>query len=128
HRARTGKVNAKDLHTLNKQVGKPTDVRISLAGANRQADIINQQNLQAIDAEPVEFIADKWGEWPALPADEILTLKVGAQVMVRANGADRPPNIKVPHVSKVVNGTLGIVTGTNKEAQTVEVLTEAGDR
>ncbi len=107
--ARTGEVHPQQLKTINKQVGLPDDIRIKLAGTNKQADEINWSELRAIQAEEKKYQSSKFGEWPALPAEELLTLKVGAQVMVKMNGADRPPSLRGEFVSGVVNGTLGKV-------------------
>jgi ATP-dependent DNA helicase PIF1 len=103
----------KMVEMLNKQVGAPNDIRIKLAGTNKQAQEINDLEMRKINAPSKRFKAEKFGEWPALPVDEFLELKVGCQVMVKKNKADMPPNYSVrlngPFVSKVVNGTLGVV-------------------
>lgn len=121
--ARVGSVHPRHIGRLNKQVGKPEDIRINLTGTNRQADGINQGMLQAIQQPRELFYATKYGEWPAYPVEEELTLKVGAQVMVKMNGADRPPKETSKFVSKVVNGTLGVVKEIFKaKAEDVEPM------
>jgi ATP-dependent DNA helicase PIF1 len=108
--ARTGDVTTKDMENLNKSVGQPEDIRIKLAGTNKQADEINLRELNSIDSPLVQFEANKFGEWPADPVSQLLTLKVGAQVMVKMNGADRPEGLRGEFKSRVVNGTLGVIT------------------
>lgn len=116
--ARTGDVTPKQAALLNKQVGQPNDLRIRLAAINKQADQLNMQMLANLPLPQRTYYAKKYGEWPALPAEEMLTLKVGAQIMVKMNGADRPPGLREKFDSQVVNGTLGIV----KELQDDKVI------
>lgn len=107
--ARNGKINAKHIQMVNSRIEQPTDIRIKLTPLNRQADVINQSELKAIKQPAETYEAIKYGYWPANPID-MLTLKVGAQVMIKKNSADRPPAHKGPFESKVVNGSLGRVT------------------
>lgn len=113
--ARTGDITATDLKMLNKQVRKCTDVRIRLAGTNPQAQEINEAFLRSIDSPAKTYTAAKWGEWPADPCELNLNLKVGAQVMVKKNGADRHPDHEGKFESSIVNGTLGVVTEMGEE-------------
>jgi ATP-dependent DNA helicase PIF1 len=111
--------HAKLIERLNKQVGKPEDIRIKLCGTNKQAAEVNEYELRKLQPPSKKYTAKKFGEWPALPVEEFLELKVGAQVMVKMNKADRNPNYSVkmsgPFVSKVVNGTLGVVVDLHLE-------------
>lgn len=109
HAAREGSPTAPLLKTLNERVQRTDDIRISLCGKNSQAEEVNNARLRAIKNDLVEFHADSFGTWPAFPAETILNLKIGAQVMVKRNGADRPPGVVKGFQSQVVNGTLGIV-------------------
>lgn len=111
--ARTGAVFPKQMKVLNEHVGLPDDIRIKLTATNKQADEINARELAKIPGEVTTFQAHKFGEWPANPTEELLNLKVGAQVMVKMNGADRPDGFKGDFASKVVNGTLGKVVSLN---------------
>lgn len=118
---RNGKVTGKDIAMINKRVEQPTDIRVKLTPLNRQADQINQNELRAIKSPAETYKAVKYGYWPATPVD-FLTLKVGAQVMIKKNGADRPPGHKGPFESSVVNGTLGkVLRLPTKEDPTVKV-------
>ncbi len=129
----------KDLKPLNENVGHPGDIRTNLCTTNAKADAVNNSKLTAIDGDEILFTASKFGEWPTFPTEEILKLKIGAQVMVKQNKADVPPNGKKEdyELSKVVNGTLGIVTDIVSEEPEghsgkffpyVEIETNSGDR
>lgn len=124
--ARVGTVTEKQIETLNKNVCYTMpDMRIRLCGINKQSDEVNATFLAAIDSPVKQYTATKWGEWPALPAEEFLRLKVGAQVMVKQNAADRPPDHEGPFVSKVVNGTLGVVEAMTDNS--VTITTDKGE-
>jgi len=134
--ARTGDVNPKQMGVLNKLVKpKVADLRIRLAGINKQAEQINMDFLATLPTEAKKYIANKFGEWPALPAEEVLTLKVGAQVMVKQNAADRPPNFEGKFESTIVNGTLAKVleflpeekTEDGNKPQRVKIVLENGE-
>lgn len=112
--ARIGQVSEKEIALLNKNVGYPGDIRIKLCPTNSQADQVNGGELRRIPGPATTFIASKFGDWPALPVEENLQLKVGAQVLVKKNGADRPPGVRGEFESKVVNGTLGKVVSMEK--------------
>jgi ATP-dependent exoDNAse (exonuclease V) alpha subunit len=71
--------------------------------------MVNQTELDKIQSQAYTSNAVEYGTWPAYPAEKVLRLKVGAQVMVKMNKADRPPNTKGSFESKVVNGTLAII-------------------
>lgn len=107
--ARIGHMKDAELKPLNARVETPNDIRIKLCSTNKEADQINFGHLRAIAGEATIFSAEVFGEWPAYPVDRELQIKVGAQVMVRMNKADRHPKQRGEFISKVVNGTLGIV-------------------
>jgi ATP-dependent DNA helicase PIF1 len=110
--ARTGSLHPKHAKVLNTRIGRPDDLRIKLTCKNDEADAINRIELKKIQGQEVLFQATKFGEWPALPADPQLTLKIGAQVMVKMNGADKRPSKGTSggmQESKVVNGTIGVI-------------------
>jgi len=112
---------------LNKLVGTSNDLRIKLTPLNRQADVVNQSELKAIQQPSETYEATKYGYWPANPIDQ-LTLKVGAQIMVKKNSADRPPQLRGPFESKVVNGTLGKVIELPTEQQPyIKIELETGE-
>lgn len=131
HSARTGEIKNAQLSILNKRVDTCTDFRVRLTATNKQAEEVNLAHLKAIDSPLVEFHANSFGTWPQFPCDTILGLKVGAQVLIKMNAADRPPGTKGKFNSTVVNGSLGIVREifpkTETEAAYVAVELKNGD-
>jgi ATP-dependent DNA helicase PIF1 len=59
-----------------------------------------------------------------VPVDRQLVLKVGAQVLVKKNKADRPPKLVGGFESVVVNGTLGKVIAIKTKLSEEEKLVE----
>lgn len=114
HAARTGTVSPPQLKALNKRVEKCTDLRIKLAAKNKQAEAINAAHLTELTTGLKEYHANSYGVWPQFPAETVLSLKVGAQVLIKKNGADIPPRVngKRPE-SQVVNGSLGVIVEMN---------------
>lgn len=113
HAARTGEVMPPMVKMVNKQVGHPGDIRINLTARNWDAQQINTRELSKLDGPLVNYQAIEYGKWPDRPCEPVVTIKVGAQVMVKKNKADRiPGNGKDTDLveSKIVNGTMGIVT------------------
>lgn len=121
--AREGDVKPSSLRVLNQQVGFVDDLRIKLCGTNPQADAVNKAELAKIKEPGELYTAREFGEWPQVPIDRQLTLKKGAQVMVKMNGADRHPNQTGEFHSKVVNGTIGKVLSFHSGKR----LNSAGD-
>lgn len=115
HNAREGELQPKDMVLLNGRVSKGIDdgdVRLRLVSKNATADEINQSFLGKLPGKAVEFSANQEGIWPLkdnFPAERELRLKIGAQVMIKLNKADRPPKSKGKFESDVVNGDLGTV-------------------
>lgn len=107
HSARSGNVSASQLKYLNKQVSRSTDFRVNLCATNKQAELINMKNLSMIKEDAVTFEAVRYGWWPANPVEQTLTLKVGAQVLIKKNNADKPPLSKNGSASgRIINGTI----------------------
>lgn len=120
--AREGVMTTRQISDLNKNVGHPGDVRIRVCGINSQADLVNKLEMDKIDATAFIYQSSKYGEWPAFPAEEVLNLKVGAQVMVKKNGSDRPEGDRTAgFVSKVVNGTLGKITSLHIDRVGIQI-------
>lgn len=123
-KARQSEVLGSDLLTFNKRVKPVEDLRIRLCATNAQSLEINNYFLNSLEGNTTAFESVKTGNWPALPVEEKVFLKVGAQVIVKKNGADvdKPDE---NYVSKVVNGTLGIVHSI--EDTKVMVKLQSGD-
>ncbi len=87
------------------------DGYIRLTSHNRQADIINQRELDALDAKQHVYQAKVEGDFPELsyPVDKELVLKEGAQVMFVRNDT----------VQKFYNGMVGEVIRASEN--TIEI-------
>lgn len=96
---------------------KPAILALSFSDPERSKRIQEIEDRYNALYKPTTFQATKFGEWPANPVEEVLELKIGAQVMVKMNGADRPDGYVGKFESQVVNGTLAKVVD----------LPEAGD-
>ena len=103
---RSGKVNDNDLEVLNNRViNQNSDIpseAIILSPTNKRVDSINNLNLQNINSETFSYESSETGDFKEKPADEILELKVGAQVMLIKNDFKSP--------KRWVNGSIGVVT------------------
>lgn len=127
HEARLGNVSAKLMVELNKQVhANSHQLKPSLTATNWEADKINYKELDDIDETNFTFVANEFGKWLEMPVDKEVEVKIGAQVMVRKNGADIPPGRETRVTSKVVNGTMGVVVDIHQklgEDSTVDHVT-----
>ena len=106
NKIRTGNVTNIDLLPLNNTVtfqdsNLPSET-IILSPTNRKVDSINSFNLQNINSEVFSYQSKETGNFKERPADEILKLKVGAQVMLIKNDTKSP--------KRWVNGSIGTVT------------------
>ena len=108
NKVRNNEVDAQVLQTLNSRyipgfTPGTDEGYIRLVTHNRQADHINEQEMNALDTEPHTYNAEVWNEFPELsyPTFEHLTLKVGAQVMFVKNDSCLP--------RRYFNGMLGTV-------------------
>lgn len=93
---REGFVDHATLEQLNQRYIKdfnPSEKEgyIRLTSHNRQADLINQTEIDKLTSRKQTFSAEVEGDFPAysFPTDEHLTLKVGAQVMFVRNDSDQ---------------------------------------
>lgn len=82
---------------------------IHLTTHNRRAQDYNEHKLQSIHMPPVLFHAEVKGNFPemAYPADVVLQLKVGAQVMFLKNDPDG--------TQKYYNGKIGTITALSSD-------------
>lgn len=118
-RVRDARITDDDLRALNARQGAGGDqLAITLATRRDTVDYINEQHLEELTAEPVEFEGEIEGDFPlaSLPTPMTLTLKEGAQVIFVKNDKDK----------QWVNGTLGTITAIDSENAEVEVETEDG--
>ena len=109
NRVRTGDIDQSLLDTLNRRVelfdeDSPT---IILSTTNSKVNFINTNKLAGIDSKEFIFEADISGvlDEKQYPADEILKLKKGAQIMMLKNDPD----------DRWVNGSLGTIESLSEK-------------
>jgi len=110
NRVRNGHVNEQDIRLLNERYDpapQKDEGYIILATHNRTADAINQQALDKIDKPIHTFKGIITNDFNPknFPTDEVLQLKVGAQVMFVKN------DLQVPR--RYYNGKIGTVSSIN---------------
>jgi hypothetical protein len=95
------------------------DGYIVLTTHNERAREINRYELQNLEGKQFSYKAEIKDEFPenAYPADEILSLKVGAQVMFIKNDSER--------TKRYFNGKIGTVTKLEEDKITVQCRDEA---
>ena len=91
---------------------------IILTTHNNKADTINNSELNKINEKSVSFKAIVEGDFPekAYPAEQLLVLKKGAQVMFIKNDAEK--------IKRYYNGKIGTVTGFTDDTITVHCKDE----
>jgi len=121
NKVRVGKAGWNEINILNKNFQpdfepKTGEFYVTLTTTNRQADTINGEKLAKIPKTERSFEAEVDGSFApkSFPNDEILKLKVGAQVLFIRNDPKK----------RWVNGTLGKILKFDKNR--VSVLTENG--
>ena len=96
---RENRLEGELLRKLNSRVGAAcghgknaddTSEPIRLMTHNRQAEYVNSRKLDALPGEAVSFAAEVEGDFPenSYPADEMLVLKKGSQVMFIRNDSE----------------------------------------
>jgi len=126
NRVRNNQPLRSDLDELNKrydpQFKAPAGEKyITLTTHNRKADVINEVALKELPGKTHQFEATITGEFSekALPTEQVLQLKEGAQVMLIKNdsGNDR----------RYYNGKLGIVKQIFKDEIIISFQNEEAD-
>ena len=116
---------------LNRRVGAASKTTedgsepIRLTTHNARADEVNSRKMADLPGEAYSFSAQVEGEFPenSYPADEVLELKTGAQVMFIRNDPDgRYYNGKLGRVEKISKGSVFVTdsNGTMTEVSPVE--------
>lgn len=118
NRIRTGSTNQEDINLLNSYCrnGSPTpDDYVTLVTHNQSADSINLQKLADSQGESIQVLAEIEGEFEvsSYPTDQLLQLKVGAQIMILRNerGSGK----------KYFNGKMGVLRRIEQEQLTIEI-------
>lgn len=114
NKIRNKQVDDKVLRELNKRYlpefrPKDEDGYIRLTTHNYQAQQYNDHQLAALSQQAYSFKATVDGVFPesAYPADEVLTVKRGAQIMFIKNDSSSD--------KRFYNGKIGLVTNVSKE-------------
>lgn len=120
NRMRVGETTLNDLSTINERAVTDKDLNdytVTLTAYNKIADNINSSKLKMIDADEVEYIGQKDGNFRQsdCPAPESLRLKVGAQVIFCRNDYN----------AKCANGTIAKVLSLNENV--IKVILENGN-
>ena len=121
---RENRLTADMLSALNSRVkAYETDEDvIRLTTHNVQADRVNEAKLNALPGDAITFGAEIEGEFPqnSYPAEEVLSLKKGAQVMFIRNDSEAGfYNGKLGKVSEITAG--GQVTVTDSDGENIVV-------
>ncbi len=121
---RENRPSAKILQSLNSRVKayEDCDDVIRLTTHNAQADRVNTIKLDELPGDIMTFAAEVEGEFPenSYPADEMLSLKKGAQVMFIRNDSEAGfYNGKIGKVSEI--GANGVVSVTDSDGLTIAV-------
>lgn len=123
---RNNQVTGQDLERLHRHYRPGYEQQegenyITLTTHNAKADTINQKQLQQLGGEPFEFSGEIKGDFneKALPADRLLQLKAGAQVMFLKNdkGESR----------RYYNGKIAVVDRIDQEKVIVRFPGETGE-
>ena len=123
---RENRTDQKTLDSLNARVnafsGNDEEEVIRLTTHNAQADEVNARKLAELPGEAYEFAADIDGDFPEniYPADEVLTLKKGAQVMfIRNDSNGEYYNGKIGKIEEIGPGGVVSVADSNGGLVTV---------
>lgn len=124
NRVRSGDVTPADIHILNERYSAEPprgDGYIVLCTHNHIADEINNRELAAIEGNTHRFEATTTGEinLRSLPAEQVLQMKKGAQVMFIKNDLQNP--------RRYYNGKIGTVADINASGIWVS-FSEGGDK
>lgn len=119
---RFNEVDQETLETLNNRVIKdfiPDSDVITLTATNAAADAINRKQLELLPGQAYTFQGKMEGDFnkSIFPADQLLTLKTGAQVMLIRNDPEW----------NFANGTLGTVMDCGDDTITIKIKDSAGE-
>ena len=120
---RANRIDYDDLEDINERYlpnFEPQDYYITLSARNNTVNTINRRKLGELPTEERTYLAKVTGEFSErlFPAEMVLRLKIGAQVMFVRNDVEN---------RQYVNGTIGKIINLNDEVVTVEVERNNGD-
>lgn len=113
---RFGNASTSIINDFNALIGAPRPLALTLTATNKESDIINRNEMDRLTGAPLVYSALVEGDWPETlyPLPAYITLKQGAQCMVRKNNADRDPNNEEPQTTTLVNGDILKLADLNK--------------
>ena len=115
NRIRDGTFSEKDLSDLNARLwqGEDDNGVVHLTTTNAMAESINSKKLAQLPGAQYNYKGHAEGKFKldSLPADEVLGLKKGTQVMFLVNDSTK----------RWVNGTIGTVTGLSGQSVRVKI-------
>ena len=108
--------NSESLKSKFSSLNSP--LTITLAARRDTVDFINEQQLAALDGDPITFVGKIQGDFPesSLPTPMELQLKPGAQIIFIKNDKEK----------RWVNGTLGTIEYIDEEEGVIGIITESG--
>ena len=108
--------NSESLNSNFSSLNSP--LTITLAARRDTVDFINEQQLSALDGDPITFVGKIQGDFPesSLPTPMELQLKPGAQIIFIKNDKEK----------RWVNGTLGTIEYIDEEEGVIGIITESG--
>ena len=108
--------NSESLNSKFSSLNSP--LTITLAARRDTVDFINEQQLAALDGDPITFVGKIQGDFPesSLPTPMELQLKPGAQIIFIKNDKEK----------RWVNGTLGTIEYIDEEEGIIGIITESG--
>ena len=132
---RLGEISPATLKYFNNRVGvKPnTETYFTLVARNKYADPINSAEMSKLPGEESMFEgkfervdpkSELLPNWKDVPAEEVLTIKVGAQVMFIKNDDQGGHLVDGKKVPRWANGHMGRVRAIDPEAKTISVWHE----
>ena len=103
---------ATSVNFLNKRAAQNDEIGddpIFLCSTNKDADTINQHNFDELEGEIKFYTGTKWGSFKGCLVPDVIELKVGAKVLICANG------------DAYVNGQVGFVESMHENVIFVQL-------
>ena len=131
NRLRVGQTKSEDHELLNSKYSPnfsnsdDSEGYVNLVTTNAKAYELNSHKLDQIESEKLEYkaiINDKFPE-KMMPTEEVLELKVGAQVMFIKNG-DRYCNGTMGKVSRLEEDSIGVIIENDDKENEVTIERE----
>lgn len=100
------------VNTINRlATGKRTDKSIYLCTTNKKADSVNDERYANLRGREHHFFGRSEGDFKSPPLPDVISLKIGARVMICANSADKG----------YYNGDLGFISDISSKSVMVNL-------